>query len=209
MDPATLPKDYVTMLKKLEQEVAKLDGVARAQYDEIARLTPDVMTALRDPDLFADVLAEAWEKAIVNDTGINAALLKMASEEGMTVKVIKGNPGDLKGPVFFDRYASKPVSWIDKPFGAPDPHGSMIHLLQDLVVTRALKKRGLSSANYRSLLGKAKNPVRWPGAVAKGESKNIKMGDYVWRTTYDNTSSLQMNTPEHLSPIIQKLFKLN
>ena len=173
---------------------------------EIVELVEDVMAALRDPNLYAEVLAEAWTRAIVKDVGgVNGALLEMASETGLTTKVVGKSKGVLKGTDFFDKFASKPVHIIDTPLASPDPHGALTHLVQDLVVIRALGKRG---ANFRALLGQAQKTVKLPWAVARGESKIVRIGDYVWRTTYDLQANRQLPTPEFIGPVLKTLLNI-
>ena len=125
MEKAQFPKDYLKMTEVLAA-MGKDKEIA-----EIAKVVPEVMGALRDPKLYGEVMAEAWVRAVNSDTGVNAALLHMASDVGMTTKVIPASMGEIPGSVFFNRYAGKPVSIVDKPLGGGNPHGSMMHLVQD------------------------------------------------------------------------------
>ena len=85
--------------------------------------------------------------------------------------------------------ATNPTIIVDK--GAGDAHGINTHLLQDLVVDRALRAAGRSesAAEFRALLERVKG--RMPGG-------GIPLGDLVWRVTYDVEHPGQINDPETL-----------
>jgi hypothetical protein len=204
MDPASLPKEYGKMIRALK---ARADDPA---VQEVLGLVDDVMGALRNPKLYGEVMGEAWARALATPVGgINGALLEMASEAGLTVRAIRASEGQLKGVQFFDKYASKAYALVDKPLAVVDPHGALTHLIQDLVVTRGLKAKGLTSAQFRVKLGKAQAKFRRPSkSVPQGEAREIAIGDYVWRTTYDLQASGHLPMPEAIYPVLSKLFKL-
>ena len=199
-DATKYPKSYNRMVAKLEANIGK--GNVR----QIRELVPFVMNGLRDPNLYAEVLTEAWVRAMVAGTGINAALLQMASESGLTLKVI---PGEMQGPAFFRRYAGRATAMLDKPL-ADTSHGSMIHILQDLVVDRALEEKGLSSGQFREMLGREKTLITLPSTddTPRGEPREITIGDYVWRNTYDVIATGHIPTPESVWPILNKILGL-
>jgi hypothetical protein len=107
-----------------------------------------VMDGLQNPKLYAEVLGDAWEMVKRNKAAdINAALEAMAKASGLKV----GKVGSVKaGGSFFKQVVSKKEYWIDHALAAK-PHGEMSHLLQDLVVDRALGGPG-KSAEFRSQL---------------------------------------------------------
>jgi hypothetical protein len=204
MDKTGLPKSYLKMTRFLKANVDK-PGVK-----EILELLPDVMGGLRDPKLWGEVMAEAVRRAKIAGTDINAALVAMAAESGLTVQVIRAAKGEfLPASAFFERYASKPIAMIDEAARGGDPHGSMTHLVQDLVVNRALKAKNLTSGQFREMLGKAEGTFTLLAEqVAKGESRIIRIGDYVWRETYDYQGSGQMPSPENVWKKLNELLGL-
>ena len=137
---------------------------AAAINKQILEVLDIVWAGLRDPKLYADVLAEAWEQAMAADTSIEAVLLSMAERSaGAKAVWIPRSEADelLKKPgLFFDRYASRAVPFVDMPL-LGDRHRALTHLLQDLVVDRALKAAGkkMTSAQFRGLLAKATDKV--------------------------------------------------
>jgi hypothetical protein len=121
------------------------------------------MDALQDPKLYGEVLGDAWDLVNTGEAAnINDALLKMARQTGgspvrMVTKVKRGDK-------FFRQVATKRPHWVDKAL-AGEAHGSMTHLLQDLVVNKALGGPR-KSAEFRQLLGKAEGTVdryEWQG----------------------------------------------
>jgi hypothetical protein len=96
------------------------------------------MEALQNPKLYGDVLGDAWDLVKTGKAAdINDALLKMAEKTGLPVITIKEvMPADK----FFEQVATEGVYWVDERLGdeAGELHGQMTHLLQDLVVNKAL-----------------------------------------------------------------------
>jgi hypothetical protein len=155
---------------------------------KLSRLAPIVEAGLRNPELYGSVLAEAWERAVQNGTDINEALVDLAREGGMGVKKIPTRAGTLPNDVFFDEHVTNPRRIVDTGIGAQ--HGVYTHLLQDLVVDRALRAAGRSEtgSEFRQLL-----------ARAEGQNPNeVRVGDLIWRVTYDVESPGQINDPETL-----------
>jgi hypothetical protein len=104
------------------------------------------MGALRTPKLYADVMAEAWAMAWHANSTINAALLKMAADAGMQVRVViqrrAGEP--LLQPVeFFEQYASQPYAFVDLPL-AHNEHHAMTHLSRTSCSRAGSRRRGSS-----------------------------------------------------------------
>ncbi len=191
--------------KKWGTDESKLPQGWKAIYDALRRDTSDaarkieklldvVWGGLRNPKLFADVLAEAWQRAWIEDTSVEAALIAMAQESSgnkavwiprSQAKDLLENPGK-----FFELYASKEPSFVDLPLlGAK--HKAMAHLIQDLVVDRAFRARKIemTSGKFRALLGQTTGRfVPPPGdmqVLTDPATKDMATGDYVWQLTYD------------------------
>ena len=123
----------------------------------------------------------------------NAALVDMAREGGPGVKKIQTKAGTLPSDVFFDEHVTNPRRIVDK--GVGDEHGVYTHLLQDLVVDRALRAAGRSEtgSEFRQLLARAEGRNR----------NNISVGDLIWRVTYDAEAPGHINDPETLRGAIK------
>jgi hypothetical protein len=171
-----------------------------------------VMSSLQSPKLYAEVLGDAWEMVKRQEAAdINAALKAMAEASGLKVTTVDAVK---EGGTFFREVVSKRRYWLDPKLGG-EAHGEYTHLLQDLVVDRALGGPG-KSAEFRELLGQARGkieryantateaPSRWILDDEGNELKNslfvdtqdqlgnitskettMTTGDYVWRWTYD------------------------
>jgi hypothetical protein len=153
---------------------------------KLLKMLPIVNAGLRDPALYGAVIGEAWERAVLSGKDINGALVEMAKESGLEVKTV----GQVKpSSKFFAENATKPKAIVDK--GAGDDHGIHTHLLQELVVSRALRAAGRneSAAEFRSMLARVKG--RMPGG-------DISLGDLIWRVTYDLEAIDHINDPETL-----------
>jgi hypothetical protein len=190
--------------KLIDRALAAAPGPKNA---EIAKALPHVVKGLRDPELYGEVMADAWALAKTPPgMDINAALEQMAHNGGAPIRYIEAKEGILDAPVFFEKYAGKPGHFIDLPL-AGDPHGAMSHLVQDLVVDRALRRAGqdLTAVEFRGLLGQAEGKVAVDAGYATkstktfiDDEKTMKTGDYIWRMVYDNTGAGQINRPEEL-----------
>ena len=165
-----------------------------------------VMDALQNPKLYAEVLGNAWDLVKAGKAAsINDALLTMARKTGLPVRMVTKVK---QGAKFFKQVATKRGYWVDKAL-AGEAHGQMTHLLQDLVVNKALGGPR-TSAEFRQLLGKAEGTVNryeWkgdklvpsrfaevPNTVFVDSKKagggvetefDMRTGDYVWRFMYD------------------------
>jgi hypothetical protein len=197
-----------TMLSK---EVKLIDHALAANPGpvnrKIAEALPHVIKGLRDPELYGEVMADAWALAKAHNMDINAAIEELARQGGAPIRYIEAKEGILDSPVFFQKYGGKPAHFIDLPLAADD-HGAMSHVIQDLVVERALKRAGqeVKAVEFRAWLGQAEGEIDAAGFATKetrtfesGEQK-MKTGDYIWRMLYDNTAKNQINRPESLGP---------
>ena len=199
-DGSMLSKEF----ELIDRALAANPGNANAKISKALR---HVVKGVRDPELYGEVLADAWALAKrPPGMDINAALEQMASSGGAPVRYIEAKEGILESPAFFAKYAGQEAHFIDLPLAAND-HGAMTHLIQDLVVDRALKRAGqnMTSAEFRGLLGQAEGTLGAAEYTTKatvtfeaGESE-MRTGDYIWRMVYDNTGTLQINRPEEIS----------
>ncbi|HEX6024507.1 MAG TPA: hypothetical protein VFZ00_21130 [Solirubrobacter sp.] len=198
-DGPMLSKEF----KLIDRALAQSPGAANEQ---IAKALPHVVKGIRDPELYAEVMADAWALAKrPPGMDINAALEQMAASGGAPIRYIEAKEGLLDAPVFFEKYAGQNAHFIDLPLQG-DRHGAMTHLVQDLVVDRALRRanQNLTSAKFRELLGKAEGKVGVDSFATKStktfidKETEMRTGDYIWRMVYDNTGAGQINRPEEL-----------
>ena len=174
---------------------------------ELLWLVDGQMAALRDPEAWADVLADAWEiAATMPKPDLREALLQLAKTRGIKTQVIDKV---LEGGKFFRKAVRKARGIIDPELSVGKGqalHGELTHLIQDLVVDHRLGTG--ASARFRKLLGKAEGKVeRWLPQAGRGapavptpfgaedalttnitfldDEKAMATGDYVWRSTYD------------------------
>jgi len=204
MDPASLPKEYLDML-------AVLKAGTSLPEKEILKHIDKIMGALRNPKLYGDVMADAYQIALPNRT-IEEGLMILARKEGLTIKAVEQKAGILEGGKFFDEYASKPVSIYDLPFkgppNAPMPggyHGSVMHIVQDLVINRA--RVGRTSYAFRETLNKIDRKITIKNL--EGEPEVVKLGDYVWRSTYDLFARGHMPMPEMSGAVLKQFLKVH
>ena len=214
---ADLPRGWKQMFDQLRNALAQnTDSASRRVLDVL----DVVWAALRDPQLWAEVIATAWERAIAGGTSIDAALISMAEESSgekatwiprYLTQWLLDNPG-----AFFDLYASQPRPFVDMPlFG--DQHRGLSHLLQDLVVNLGLKraKKDMTSFQVRQLL------VHIPGKLVParpsdrpnidtGGQPEMRLGDYAWQLTYDlNTRDRKhFPQPEAVAQALHELLNL-
>ncbi len=203
MDPADLPASYIQVVESMKS----YPGEAHAKA---AALLPIVAGGLRNPALYAEVMVDAFEAMRANaeaNPDVNRALVHLALRDGHGMKVIPrkyGTSGE-----FFAQYAGTPFHIVDLPFLNFD-HGSMTHLLQDLVVNKAFELAGIgfTSAEFRALLqqcdGLVDNVTLEP--IDSG-NYTMKVGQAAWEETYDLTDE-GLNRPENIRPILRELFGL-
>jgi len=203
MDPKNLPPEYQRVLATLNA------GSAVAEKEILNRFAA-TLGALRNPVLYGDVLADAYQIAIANHLSLEEGLLYLARKEGLTIKEVPTQEGILEGGSFFDDYVKQPVSIHDLPFkhGKVSPtgnyHGSVIHIVQDLVVNRARLK--WTSYDFREFLGQADRKITITNL--QGDPEEVTVGDYVWRNTYDLFVRGHMPTPEMIGRVLLQLLKL-
>jgi hypothetical protein len=130
-----------------ERVIEALKASPGPNNEKILAKIETVMGALQNPRFYAEVLGDAWQLVKSGKaTDINDALVKMVEATGVKVSTVKR----VKlGGEFFKEIVSKREAWIDEALATQD-HGQMSHLLQDLVVDKALGAGG--SAEFRSTL---------------------------------------------------------
>ena len=204
MDAASLPREYLDV-------VATLKAGTALPEKELLKHIDAIVGALRNPELYGDVMADAYQIARANNLTIEEGLLDLARKEGLTIKAIPNQKGILEGGTFFDDYVKQRVSIHDLPFkadpNAPLPveyHGSVIHIVQDIVVNRA--RVGRTSYGFRELLGKADRKITITNL--DGEREEVTVGDYVWRNTYDLFARGHMPMPEMIGHVLLRLLKV-
>jgi hypothetical protein len=211
MSKGMLPQEWPLVIKALKANPGP-------HNQQILELLPTVMGGLRDPELYGEVMADAWQIAKATPgSDVNAALRKLADSGGVPTHTIPQEAGLMKSKEFFETVATRKAHWVDEPLFF-DAHGEMTHLIQDLVVDRALKRAAvnLRSAAFRELLGKAEGKVVEAEGYAttanrtfiKNEKEwetDMRTGDYVWRFTYDLLQGGHLNKPEEVGTRLRVL----
>jgi hypothetical protein len=212
-DESKLPQGWKSIYDALRQDTS---DAAR----KIEKYLDVVWGGLRNPKLFADVLAEAWHRAWLEDTSVETALIAMAQESSgnkavwiprSQAKYLLANPGK-----FLELYASQEPSFVDLPLlGAK--HKAMAHLIQDLVVDRAFRARKIemTSGKFRVLLGQTTGrfvppQVGEPQILTDPSTKDLATGDYVWQLTYDLFVGTldHLPQPEAIGPELERIFRI-
>ena len=154
MAVADLPKDW----HFIERALAKATPADAAR--EVQELLPIVQTSLRDPDLYAEVIADAWERARRRTHGsIRDALVEMAKKTGAPVKVIEqGRMSRRRSSTSAMAGRRRTRSTIRCILA---DHGALTHLVQDLVVGARAKAGGQAAHGtaVRGRLGRLRGKV--------------------------------------------------
>ncbi len=203
-DPANPPPGWTELISVLKANPSAIN-------QEIETLLPVVLAGLRDPEIYAEVMAEAWA-TLRADRDMTAALIEMAKADGFGVRVLPHDMGLIKDEKFVKEVASKKKHWVDNPL-VNNPHGVSSHLIQDIVVNRAFKKANIkmTSVEFRAKLGQATgklDPMKvrrtaFTPIVTGG--KEIATSELLWRVTYDSMIMGHLNRPESVGEILKKL----
>jgi hypothetical protein len=203
-DPANPPPGWAELISVLKANPSAIN-------QEIEALLPVVLAGLRDPEIYAEVMAEAWAM-LRADRDMTAALIEMAKADGFGVRVLPHNMGLIKDEKFVKEVAGKKKHWVDNPL-VNNAHGVSSHLIQDIVVNRAFKKANIkmTSVEFRAKLGQATgklDPMKvrrtaFTPIVTGG--KEIATSELLWRVTYDSMIMGHLNRPESLGEILKKL----
>jgi hypothetical protein len=192
----SLPFDKNPDIQKLVRELQAHAG--QGTNDQVLTMLPTVWGGLQNPDLVAAVVADVWSEAqrIGKDPGLTAfpltnAAISLSLAAGAEVVAIppRSQVGDLGDITFFDKYVKTGVRFYDLNINTQE-HGHLTHLIQDLVVDRALSAAGipLRAEQFRALLG----------GVVGGEN----FGSRIWIALYDAAYG-QINEPETLTPLLR------
>jgi hypothetical protein len=203
-DPAKPPLGYEEMIAtlRLNPSTANL---------ELERRLPIALGGLRDPELYAELMAEAWTM-LRPDRDMTRALIEIAQSGGAKVRVLPHELGLMQGEAFVKKVATKGQSWVDNPL-VNNAHGVSSHLIQDIVVTRAFKRAGinLTSQQFRVEIGKATGAVdflrmrRTSALTLLTDGKELSAADIIWRVTYDPMFAQNLNRPEDLGDVLKRL----
>lgn len=187
-DDKSLPPGWKAMWKALKSALKRNTDNASKQ---VLAVLDVVWAALRNPELYADVIVAAWRRAMTANTSIDTQLIATAGAKASDwiprhlAEWLLDNPG-----AFFDLYASRPRPFVDMPL-LGDSHRALAHLIQDLVVDLAFKRANINmtSAQFRELLGKIEGTIT-PNLVPGGPDVRphgaaIALGDFLWQLTYD------------------------
>jgi hypothetical protein len=227
---STVRRDMPERWDMLKAALRESDGETNR---ELLRVVDRYMDALRDPEAWADVIADAWQIAApTRKPSLRNALLKLAKQRGIKSMKVRNV---MTGERFFKKVVVSGKGVIDPNLAVGVDgalHGELTHLVQDLVVDSKLG-RG-ASAKFRQLLDKAEGEVQRfvpgkPGVLTKygafdgtkrasanvtflkGEA-SMPTGDYVWRFTYDllylDEGMRRMPQPEAMGPVLDEVFAL-
>jgi hypothetical protein len=204
-DPAKPPMGFEEMLANLRLNPSGVN-------QQLEHLLPIAVGGLRDPELYAELMAEAWSM-LRADRDMTKALIEIAQSGGAKVHVLPHEVGLMKGKKFVDEVATKGESWIDNPL-VNNAHGVSSHLIQDIVVTRALKRAGvgMTSQELRVLIGQATGEVKFLKmrrtsalVLLTDGGQATSSAELIWRATYDSFFARNLNRPEDLGEILKKL----
>ena len=176
--------------------VATLKAGTALPEKELLKHIDAIVGALRNPELYGDVMADVYQIARTNNLTIEGGLLHLARKEGLTIKAIPNQKGILEGGTFFDDYVKQRVSIHDLPFkadpNAPLPveyHGSVIHIVQDIVVNRArVGGRATASASSSAKRTARSRSRTWTESVKRSRSATTCGGT---RTTSSRAATCQ------------------
>ncbi len=166
----------------------------------ILKNAPTVWKALHDPELIAEVAADVWadSKALAPkgtlDPMSRAIVRRWAAENGSRVRRIPPGGGGGDEPFFRD-WGGTSRGFVDRGIDT-SRHGQMTHLLQDLIVDRALARAGspLTSREFRQAL---------QGILPAGGG-STPVGKDLFIRLYDNVDDF-LNAPENLTASLRKV----
>lgn len=184
----------------VEATLAKLRANPDAgQNREILRLTPQVWSALHDPDRVAQALSEVWlEEHLLGvmaprsaQARYGEAAMVLARRRGAPVIVLGANQ-EFTATDFFNEVVVKGNRFLDQSAVVISPdHGAVTHMVQDLAVDNVLFEAGVTSEQYRAMLANAIAP---DGSV---------VGNDLWIEMFDSFQN-RVNQPEIMYPAMRK-----
>jgi hypothetical protein len=186
--------------KAFDETIGALRSEPSAENQVVLDHAQIVWDALHDPKLIAEVVSKAYGEALRHQNPadgldpVTRALLREAVEGGPIYVIPKST--QIEREPFFKHWVQTGRRFYDQI--DQGGHGNMTHLIQDLVVDVALKRRGktgMTSAKFRQALGRV-HASRVPDA-----------GDKLWTHMYDAVDS-GINQPEFLMPVIREVDEL-
>ena len=125
--------------------------------------------------------------------------MNLAKKTGEVVTV----PKLEDGVQFFDEFGGSGKKLLDPTLAHPgDPHGAVTHMVQDLMIDKALARAGekVTASEFRQLLGRLQEQSR---ELSPGEM--VHTGDKLWRAIYDAIGEAgALNEPETLSAVLRE-----
>jgi hypothetical protein len=181
----------------LERKLEANPGVGT--NDQLRQVLPNVWRSLRDPDTIANTLADVWlEEHLLGlmaprdaATRYGQAAMVLSRRTGAPVVIL---PRGMSYPtdVFYSDVVLSGNRFLDLSVLEISPgHGASTHLIQDLVVDRALRGTGLRAEQLRALFG---------GATDSG---GANIGNDLWIEIYDSFQG-GLNQPEVVYPILNE-----
>jgi hypothetical protein len=159
-------------------------------------------------DIIQAIPHAAGQPAPLPVTPATQAVLKLVEGIGGTITEVARFPTSLSdeaiGIAFYDTYVKTGVAILDVPLKTR-PHGMLVHMIQDLAISKILSdprlnKTGLNVFEFRMKLGELKDVLPINGMTCT-------LGDHIWRALYDpfDLTVPNINQPEFLMPFLKKL----
>ncbi len=166
----------------------------------LLELLPMALKGKRDPDTLGAALSEIWlEDHLLSEVAPPAAArrygdaaLQLSSRRGAPVRVLEAG-AEYSPERFFNEVVISGDRFLDLNILASQPdHGAITHLIDDLVIDRALEGTGVSAEELRALLA---------DAVGTG---GTPIGDELWFHIFDADTGLRgINQPEVMWAIMR------
>ena len=169
----------------------------------LLELLPEVYKALHDPDMIAAAAVDIWLQERVlglmapREMGARYTEAAVNLSRRAGANVITLSPEQTFEPgTFFEQVASRPERFLDLSAVAKvDPgHGATTHMVQDLVVDRALAEFAVSGHQFRVLLGNA-------------VGKEGQIGRWFWEDILYDASREDIVNPNVVWPVLTDVLK--
>ncbi|RSM37932.1 hypothetical protein DMA12_34820 [Amycolatopsis balhimycina DSM 5908] len=184
------------LFDQLQGELAANPGIGT--NDQLRRALPGAWRAVRDPDAIANALADIWlEEHLLGLMAPRDA----ASRYGQAAMVLSRRAGapvvvlprgtSFSPDAFYNDVVLRGNRFLDLSVLDISPeHGATTHMIQDLVVDRALHGTGMRSEQLRALFS---------GAT---DSSGRNIGNDLWIEIFDSIQN-GLNQPEVVYPIMR------
>lgn len=161
---------------------------------------PRVWAKIRDPDFVFQVMREVRQEATRLGTSDRAALRRLVAGRDAPHPVYPGRDTFQLPDAEFRAVAQRPEPFVDYMF-ANNEHGAYTHMFQELVVDRALGRRG-GGSQFRQAIARLEGSVEVP---IKGMPTRIELWDLAWQATFDDLGGRgHINHPETLGPVLRR-----